>query len=168
MQQQHAGIGWHPLAPLRQVSGLHGIVGDGANSHHADCKSVADVALAGSPNETARWAPVHLRDADRLMQKKPEVDVPGATYSGVIQLHCGSKGINAREEIAEDKWLSRQELADRYGLAVKTPADTSRAWPKTVDLCGLWTRTAMTQASSPSSSPACGSVKRHRHESTPP
>jgi predicted DNA-binding transcriptional regulator AlpA len=27
------------------------------------------------------------------------------------------------EEIAEDKWLSRQELADRYGLPVKTPAE---------------------------------------------
>jgi len=26
------------------------------------------------------------------------------------------------EEIAEDKWLTRQELADRYGLPVKTPA----------------------------------------------
>ena len=26
------------------------------------------------------------------------------------------------EEIAEDKWLSRQELADRYGLPVKRPA----------------------------------------------
>jgi hypothetical protein len=28
----------------------------------------------------------------------------------------------AMEEIAEDKWLTRQELADRYGLPVKTPA----------------------------------------------
>jgi predicted DNA-binding transcriptional regulator AlpA len=27
------------------------------------------------------------------------------------------------EEIAEDKWLSRQELANRYGLPVKTPAE---------------------------------------------
>ena len=27
------------------------------------------------------------------------------------------------EEIAEDKWLTRQELADRYGLPVKTPAE---------------------------------------------
>lgn len=27
------------------------------------------------------------------------------------------------EEIADDKWLTRQELADRYGLPVKTPAE---------------------------------------------
>jgi predicted DNA-binding transcriptional regulator AlpA len=27
------------------------------------------------------------------------------------------------EEIAEDRWLTRQELADRYGLPVKTPAE---------------------------------------------
>jgi predicted DNA-binding transcriptional regulator AlpA len=26
------------------------------------------------------------------------------------------------EANAEDKWLSRQELADRYGVPVKTPA----------------------------------------------
>ena len=28
----------------------------------------------------------------------------------------------AMEEFADDKWLTRQELADRYGLPVKTPA----------------------------------------------
>ncbi len=27
------------------------------------------------------------------------------------------------EEVDEDKWLTRQELADRYGLPVKTPAE---------------------------------------------
>jgi excisionase family DNA binding protein len=27
------------------------------------------------------------------------------------------------EDHAEDKWLSRQELAERYGLPVKTPAE---------------------------------------------
>jgi hypothetical protein len=27
------------------------------------------------------------------------------------------------DEIDEDKWLTRQELADRYGLPVKTPAE---------------------------------------------
>lgn len=27
------------------------------------------------------------------------------------------------EEIDEDKWLTRQELAGRYGLPVKTPAE---------------------------------------------
>ena len=33
------------------------------------------------------------------------------------------RGVTAMEEIAEDKWLTRQELADRYGLPVKTPAE---------------------------------------------
>jgi hypothetical protein len=27
------------------------------------------------------------------------------------------------KDLEEDKWLSRQELADRYGLPVKTPAE---------------------------------------------
>ena len=27
------------------------------------------------------------------------------------------------EETSEDKWLSRQELAERYGVPVKTPAE---------------------------------------------
>jgi predicted DNA-binding transcriptional regulator AlpA len=27
------------------------------------------------------------------------------------------------EENTDDRWLTRQELADRYGLPVKTPAD---------------------------------------------
>jgi len=31
--------------------------------------------------------------------------------------------VTAMEEFAEDKWLSRQELAERYGLPVKTPAE---------------------------------------------
>jgi len=49
--------------------------------------------------------------------------VLAATYSDVIQLRWGLKGITAMEEIDEDKWLTRQELADRYGLPVKTPAE---------------------------------------------
>lgn len=27
------------------------------------------------------------------------------------------------EEITDDKWITRQELADRYGVPVKTPAE---------------------------------------------
>lgn len=27
------------------------------------------------------------------------------------------------EDYADDRWISRQELADRYGLPVKTPAE---------------------------------------------
>ena len=46
-----------------------------------------------------------------------------ATYSDVIQLKCRKKGSNRMEKFAEDKWLSRQELAERYGLPVKTPAE---------------------------------------------
>jgi hypothetical protein len=32
------------------------------------------------------------------------------------------KEITAMEQITHDRWISRQELADRYGLPVKTPA----------------------------------------------
>jgi hypothetical protein len=27
------------------------------------------------------------------------------------------------EEITDDRWITRQELADRYGVPVKTPAE---------------------------------------------
>jgi predicted DNA-binding transcriptional regulator AlpA len=33
------------------------------------------------------------------------------------------KEVTAMDENTEDKWLTRQELADRYGLPVKTPAE---------------------------------------------
>src|SRR5258708_39586201 len=48
---------------------------------------------AGPTSQLAgRWlTPATLIDSCR---KKPEVGVPGATYSDVIQLLCGSKGIN--------------------------------------------------------------------------
>jgi predicted DNA-binding transcriptional regulator AlpA len=31
--------------------------------------------------------------------------------------------VTAMDENADDRWLTRQELADRYGLPVKTPAE---------------------------------------------
>jgi predicted DNA-binding transcriptional regulator AlpA len=33
------------------------------------------------------------------------------------------RDVNAMNANAEDRWLSRQELADRYGVPVKTPAE---------------------------------------------
>jgi len=33
------------------------------------------------------------------------------------------KEVTAMDENFDDKWLTRQELADRYGLPVKTPAE---------------------------------------------
>jgi hypothetical protein len=29
----------------------------------------------------------------------------------------------AVDDVADDKWITRQDLADRYGLPVKTPAE---------------------------------------------
>jgi hypothetical protein len=29
----------------------------------------------------------------------------------------------AVDDVADDRWISRQDLADRYGLPVKTPAE---------------------------------------------
>jgi hypothetical protein len=37
---QHAGMGWHALAPSRQISGLLGTCRNLESSYHADCKSV--------------------------------------------------------------------------------------------------------------------------------
>jgi hypothetical protein len=33
------------------------------------------------------------------------------------------KEVTAMDENTDDKWLTRQDLADRYGLPVKTPAE---------------------------------------------
>jgi len=33
------------------------------------------------------------------------------------------KEVTAMQENADDKWTTRQELADRYGVPVKTPAE---------------------------------------------
>ena len=41
-------------------------------------------------------------------------------YSAILG---GSKGSNRYGDYADDRWISRQELADRYGLPVKTPAE---------------------------------------------
>src|SRR5437879_5181116 len=38
------------------------------------------------------------------------------------QLAMGGGGKYAMEEITDDRWITRQELADRYGVPVKTPA----------------------------------------------
>jgi predicted DNA-binding transcriptional regulator AlpA len=35
---------------------------------------------------------------------------------------AGAKDVNDMDNNADERWLSRQELADRYGLPVKTPA----------------------------------------------
>lgn len=34
-----------------------------------------------------------------------------------------AEGSCAMEEITDDRWITRQELADRYGAPVKTPAE---------------------------------------------
>ena len=45
-------------------------------------------------------------------------------YSDVIQHTRGARReVNAMDANAEDRWLSRKELADRYGVPVKTPAE---------------------------------------------
>jgi hypothetical protein len=45
-------------------------------------------------------------------------------YSGVIRhTRRARREVNAMEANAEDRWLSRKELADRYGVPVKTPAE---------------------------------------------
>jgi excisionase family DNA binding protein len=38
-------------------------------------------------------------------------------------LPAASKERVAMEEITDDRWITRQELADRYGVPVKTPAE---------------------------------------------
>ena len=35
---------------------------------------------------------------------------------------AGAKDVNDMDNNADERWLSRQQLADRYGLPVKTPA----------------------------------------------
>jgi predicted DNA-binding transcriptional regulator AlpA len=43
-----------------------------------------------------------------------------------LQAPCGAAGrmkVNAMHEEFTDRWISRQELAERYGVPVKTPAE---------------------------------------------
>jgi hypothetical protein len=47
--------------------------------------------------------------------------VPQPPYSGVISSAWGNRREVSAMEENTDRWLSRQELADRYGLPVKTP-----------------------------------------------
>jgi predicted DNA-binding transcriptional regulator AlpA len=42
---------------------------------------------------------------------------------GLSELGRTEKEVTAMDENFDDKWLTRQELADRYGLPVKTPAE---------------------------------------------
>ena len=48
-----------------------------------------------------------------LSRLKVELPDPGADQ----------KEVTAMDENTDDKWLTRQDLADRYGLPVKTPAE---------------------------------------------
>lgn len=38
-------------------------------------------------------------------------------------MRADRREVTTMEETSEDKWLSRQELAERYGVPVKTPAE---------------------------------------------
>jgi len=134
-------MGWHPLAPSHQVSGFHGICRHHATSCYADCKSVGDAGLVGWPDETASWAFAHLRDADRLMQTNRKLVSLERLTVMLSSLAADRREVTAEEEIAEDKWLTRQELADRYGLPVKTPAEWASKrgpdpdTPRSADTC---------------------------------
>jgi predicted DNA-binding transcriptional regulator AlpA len=64
-----------------------------------------------------------LHRPDRITRKK----VHGVSLRRltVMLSSCNAerREVTAMEEFAEDKWLSRQQLAERYGLPVKTPAE---------------------------------------------
>jgi predicted DNA-binding transcriptional regulator AlpA len=56
--------------------------------------------------------------------KIPDEAPPWRAYSFVIPPNkADRREATTMEDHAEDKWLSRQELAERYGLPVKTPAE---------------------------------------------
>jgi predicted DNA-binding transcriptional regulator AlpA len=42
---------------------------------------------------------------------------------GLSELGRSEEEVSAMDENTVDKWLTRQELADRYGLPMKTPAE---------------------------------------------
>lgn len=60
----------------------------------------------------------------------------GSPDSGADQ-----KEVTAMDENTDDKWLTRQDLADRYGLPVKTrpsghPREPARGTPSSVGMFG--------------------------------
>jgi hypothetical protein len=48
--------------------------------------------------------------------------VGGGLTVVLSELGRTEKEVTAMDENNDDKWLTRQDLADRYGLPVKTPA----------------------------------------------
>jgi hypothetical protein len=56
--------------------------------------------------------------------KKPEIGVPRSPYGLSLPPHWADRReVSAMEDCTDDKWITRQELADRYGVPVKTPAE---------------------------------------------
>jgi hypothetical protein len=90
---------------------------------HADCKSAR--SDAGCASTTWRgWA----RGGGHIRRNRSgeivQTEHSTRDYSDVIQPTQGARReVNDMEASAEDRWLSRQELADRYGVPVKTPAE---------------------------------------------
>ena len=63
------------------------------------------------------------RGADHAPAENTANSTSKRTYSGITRPGADEKEVTAMDETADDKWLTRQDLADRYGLPVKTPAE---------------------------------------------
>ena len=80
-----------------------------------------------------------LGDGERVSELAPDLSAPSSSPTRANYPEAGrifgftvvlseSVGANeeeatAMDEIDEDRWITRQELADRYGVPVKTPAE---------------------------------------------
>ena len=92
-------------------------------SRIADCKSTrSDAGCASTHGEGGALGGGHIG-----RNRSVEIVQTGhftRHYSGVIQHTRGARReVTAMDANAQDRWLSRQELAARYGVPVKTPAE---------------------------------------------
>ena len=74
----------------------------GSGSHH---RVPGPLTISGSAEKCRKWHP------------------PRGLTVVLPDLERTEKEVTAMDENTDDKWLTRQDLADRYGLPVETPAE---------------------------------------------
>jgi hypothetical protein len=101
------------------VVGITGVTG--AAIGVAVLRALADIDAVCTHLVISRWGKTPLAmETDESIESAGS---PAALQLCSAKCMGGTEGKYPVEENTDDRWLTRQELADRYGLPVKTPAD---------------------------------------------
>jgi hypothetical protein len=68
-------------------------------------------------------AQIALRVARRFSKNRKSVSLGRLSVDLSRHTARDRREVTAMEDYTDDKWITRQELADRYGVPVKTPAE---------------------------------------------